>query len=158
MKARDIIPGWPRGRSTTTAFYNGVWKTVDAWPYWLRFSVAMIEQWKMDAEYHRAQQKMVDKHLYEPMLRALEVVELAEARLKRMPHVRHLPRQWGNPEGIEVVTLLRLSYKYVNFMIDQSMKPSPVFKKLHHVVDSDGTGSTFLLNSKLFEEPWGGIR
>jgi len=73
MKARDIIPGWPRGRSTTVAFENERW----SWP-WYSFG----NMWRMrdqsysetesrlradyeaEVEYHRKQQEMVDVYRY----------------------------------------------------------------------------------------------
>ena len=133
MKARNIIPGWPRGRSGTGQRVREVSLFDLVAPYVPVQSRQFYLRWyenKKDAEYHRAQQAMVDKYLHEPMLRAADTVRLAKVKIERMPHIRHLPRQYGNPEGIEVATLARLFYKYANFMIDQGMKPSPMFKKL----------------------------
>jgi hypothetical protein len=84
----------------------------------------------MRIEYHRSQQAMVDKYLHEPMELVADRVRLARAAIIPIRHQRHLPREYGNPEGLWVPTLTKLFYKYANFTIKQAMRPSPVFKKL----------------------------
>ena|SRR5579864_60579 len=134
LKARQIVPGWPRGRSTSSRSLPQV-QDLDMWMFgrsnWcpadgydLRWDIAYT------IDYHRKQQAMVDKYLHEPMERAVDAVRLAQAKLIPVRHERHLPREWGNPEGIEVVTLHKLAIYYGNFILKDVMRPSPVFKKL----------------------------
>lgn len=65
MKARDIIPGWPRGKSTSpgpdlyvSPFWTRIWVHCCPSPY----DLAMLEdQLDSDRRYHEAQQRMVDQ-------------------------------------------------------------------------------------------------
>ena len=55
LKARDIVPGWPRGRSTELVFPSS-----DA-PYWRDWWFAHCGEHRPNAAYHRAQQAMVPR-------------------------------------------------------------------------------------------------
>lgn len=63
QKARDIIAGWPRGRSTS---YFRHWEFVDDWYMYLRYrsQTELIGRLKRDqaesAAYHERQSQMVD--------------------------------------------------------------------------------------------------
>jgi hypothetical protein len=59
MKARDIIPGWPRGRSTSS--FEGNWAYVND-GFFFRCSDEMRASLRLDAEYHRGQQAMMERY------------------------------------------------------------------------------------------------
>jgi hypothetical protein len=61
LGARNAIPNWPRGKSTTTAWSNTRWQDAEnicAWPYYLS------PDFQMDLFYdklqHKDQQAMID--------------------------------------------------------------------------------------------------
>lgn len=61
-KARDIIPGWPRGRSTIATFDNDRfrwWGFYSIYPH--RNSEEFAEQMQMEILYHQMQQAMVNE-------------------------------------------------------------------------------------------------
>lgn len=62
IKARDIIPGWPRGRSTVSWIYQP-WQCINCW--WsftsLNMSDEMKESLQLDIIYHAMQQAMVNE-------------------------------------------------------------------------------------------------
>jgi hypothetical protein len=63
VKARDIIPGWPRGRSTVV-----LWPDWECAPWlWLTNwkSAEGYADWAADREYHEAQQRMTTRFLTE---------------------------------------------------------------------------------------------
>lgn len=59
LKARDIIPGWPRGHSTTISAINLRWQWDDFTMFWCHkpFLQGDISR---DREYHLDQQRMFD--------------------------------------------------------------------------------------------------
>jgi hypothetical protein len=59
-KARDIVLGWPKGRSTTVTNSNDFYLLYDIWPY-TNNSDGMQEQYKLDRLYHQMQQAMVNE-------------------------------------------------------------------------------------------------
>jgi hypothetical protein len=61
VKARDIIPGWPRGRTVTVSFDNTRYLYFDMWPWLDRTSFAMQHQLGIDRVYHQMQQAMVNE-------------------------------------------------------------------------------------------------
>ena len=82
MKAREIIPDWPRGRSTTVSLANSRWSAPKFWieyecrrPLFRWFgdvgalidiaSVAKLrmEDWSAEKAYHEEQQRMVNKFI-----------------------------------------------------------------------------------------------
>lgn len=66
LKARDIIPGWPRGRSTITCYSNDLWKYSRWNDYWFlikRISADSLVDLKQDYNYHQKQQEMVNRFL-----------------------------------------------------------------------------------------------
>lgn len=62
MKARDIIPGWPRGRTTVggrdLAYYEFF-----SWPWPSRFLT--LEELDQERKYHEGQQSMVNSYFEE---------------------------------------------------------------------------------------------
>lgn len=64
VKARDIIPNWPRGRSTTVSYYNDIECRLP----WLAFRIGLNWAAKTkihddlikELAYHQQQQKMVE--------------------------------------------------------------------------------------------------
>jgi len=59
LKARDIIPGWPKGRSTSTFILN---RDDLVWCLWLNranYHKSFFEM-KASVEYHEAQQRMMN--------------------------------------------------------------------------------------------------
>lgn len=60
IKARDIIPGWPRGRSTESWKIHQ-YKFLDVW--WLNIIISkeMKESLKLDVLYHQMQQAMINE-------------------------------------------------------------------------------------------------
>ena len=65
VKARNIIDGWPRGKSTSVSYENSLWDYVTDD---VMFRFAVRGHWTLrddlirDAEYHRDQQRMLDRH------------------------------------------------------------------------------------------------
>jgi hypothetical protein len=62
IKARDIIPGWPKGRSTTASFDNHCWEYFDVWPKSCLHTDGMKEQMQLERLYHQMQQAMVNEY------------------------------------------------------------------------------------------------
>lgn len=70
MKARDVIPGWPRGRSTTCKDRNCWWKDFDTrgrvlscWFYPVSFMTKnSIRDLLLDCAYHQRQARMVEEY------------------------------------------------------------------------------------------------
>jgi hypothetical protein len=66
MKARDLVPGWPRPRSTVVLAWN--WRCFSFGGRYLRGRVAEDEWLKYESErkandeYHEGQQAMVDSY------------------------------------------------------------------------------------------------
>ena len=58
-KARDIIPGWPRGRSTD--YKHRIYLYHDEWPLLNRLSQEMHDQLDIERVYHQMQQAMVNE-------------------------------------------------------------------------------------------------
>ena len=55
MKARDLVPNWPRGRTTETVGGGCAWKAG-----WMWYPDAeWLADHEADVEYHRQQQKML---------------------------------------------------------------------------------------------------
>ena len=74
LKARDVVAGWPKGRSTSIFLpdrYELAWFrfAVSRSTYSeLRFEIADRQRWldlQQTVEYHEAQQAMVDRHFQE---------------------------------------------------------------------------------------------
>lgn len=69
LKARDIVPGWPRGRSSSSSFVSNLWQYADFlkemsfWTAYHMFGVSpdTVKYLISNAEYHQQQQKMVDE-------------------------------------------------------------------------------------------------
>jgi len=61
MKARDIIPGWPRGRSTIAPLSSGQHAHV----FFGRLSEQSCSELELNAEYHRQQGKMLERHRWQ---------------------------------------------------------------------------------------------
>ena len=64
LGARQAIPNWPRGKSTTAAWSNARWEYVEvdwSWP------IARTDEFHLDllhdALYHKEQKQMVDRWL-----------------------------------------------------------------------------------------------
>ena len=94
IKARDIIQGWPRGRSTTTSYDNRFWQRFDYWPYLNRTSIAMLHQLGMERVYHQMQQAMVHEWF-------------AMYRLTDNPLITPEMLEWFVHFGIPVYTAIR---------------------------------------------------
>ncbi len=64
MKARDIIPGWPRGRSTLPAapFYNPS-LAYDLWHMPIDELTKIEQDLRGDRDYHLAQAQMMHEYL-----------------------------------------------------------------------------------------------
>lgn len=64
VKARDIIPGWPRGRSTTVSYENRNWEYVDElfFDIFNRTSEEKKNDLRLDREYHLEQKRMSDDY------------------------------------------------------------------------------------------------
>ena len=72
IKARDIIAGWPRGRSTLPTYHNDRWRCGMRWPMLAltgfmgvtslkAYEARLIaEDDQAERDYHEAQQRMVD--------------------------------------------------------------------------------------------------
>jgi hypothetical protein len=95
MKARDIIPGWPRGRSTTSAQFP----KFPAWMYSMRYRVDEPGRWdpdielhlasmEADANYHEGQQRMVDEFIRQG---GLKIVRRCQSEYET-PLARYLDR------------------------------------------------------------------
>lgn len=82
-KARDIVPGWPRSRSTSTFGYSPHFIYAGAADH--LYSVIYCPFYRYDGddqrrfeeiqanyEYHQAQQRMVTDHLEQPLNRMLD--------------------------------------------------------------------------------------
>jgi hypothetical protein len=62
LSARNAIPNWPRGRSTTAAWSNTLHEWVnDEWLVWLRHSPEYQVDLAVDHLYHEQQKAMVDQ-------------------------------------------------------------------------------------------------
>lgn len=62
LKARDIIEGWPRGRSTVPSVWNEQWKYFLSWPLFYQLSDDMVNQLYKDVLYHVDQYAMVHNY------------------------------------------------------------------------------------------------
>ena len=61
MKARDIIPGWPRGRSTTAPlFCRESIPSFQGWP--LADITAFGDEFFADLRYHQSQERMMHEY------------------------------------------------------------------------------------------------
>lgn len=76
MKARAVIPGWPRGHSVTVAAHNTEWQIGEdmlvcwywprraGWRYYLKPERgSLLEDHRLNVAYHAGQQKMFDDFL-----------------------------------------------------------------------------------------------
>lgn len=61
MKARDIIPGWPRGRSTSAP---------EKW-HWIEWPWRIDEDDILNRNYHAQQQAMVTAYIERPLREAI---------------------------------------------------------------------------------------
>ena len=61
IKARDIILGWPRGRSTADMWPD--WKMADMLEVFRPDQIERIAEAKLDAAYHEGQQEMVNRFI-----------------------------------------------------------------------------------------------
>lgn len=85
MKARQIISGWPRGRSTSSA---AKWRYV--WPY--RIDQDDISNFN----YHKDQQAMVTAHIERPLRESISGLPPAKAIDKWLATWRQYQMQSNN--------------------------------------------------------------
>lgn len=79
LKARDIIPGWPRGRSTADMWPD--WKSVDMGEVFWPNRAEKIAELKLDREYHEAQQQMVNEFIERWRRPQIELIRLRSKNL-----------------------------------------------------------------------------
>lgn len=91
MKARDVVPGWPKGRSTSLPLQEWAWPTWTL-PYFRYKSDADTRQWRSDryaeADYHAKQQAMVTAYFEQwrigQVVRRDEIQEYFESVVTRV--------------------------------------------------------------------------
>lgn len=59
MKARDIIPGWPKGKSTESRARDWEYREFWIWP-WQMWTEETREYLRDNREYHELQQRLED--------------------------------------------------------------------------------------------------
>jgi hypothetical protein len=61
LKARDLIPSWPRGRSTTVSWENEKYRfRNDFFPWGVQGTDEYGRDLEADAKYHQKQQELVN--------------------------------------------------------------------------------------------------